>query len=185
MQSLSICELQHRNLFPEWLNANEMDGVGVEVGVFEGDYSWALSQKWRGNLIGIDPFRNFPDEEYRDGCNRVSMDQIKEKVVKRFCRVLNYELREMTSLEAVLLYTDKSLTFVYIDANHRYESVKEDIAAWWPKVRHGGVLCGHDMYRRDDDGQLADVQRAVLEFAYLTQLPVWVTPCSSWWVVKP
>jgi glycosyltransferase involved in cell wall biosynthesis len=32
----------------------------------------------------------------------------------------------------------------YIDADHRYESVVSDIQAWWPKVRPGGILSGHD-----------------------------------------
>jgi hypothetical protein len=33
---------------------------------------------------------------------------------------------------------------VYIDANHEYASVVEDIALWRPKVRKGGILAGHD-----------------------------------------
>ncbi len=36
------------------------------------------------------------------------------------------------------------LDLVYIDAEHDYDNVKRDIACWYPKVRVGGILCGHD-----------------------------------------
>jgi hypothetical protein len=41
-------------------------------------------------------------------------------------------------------YNDKSLDFVFIDGDHRYECVKADIEAWLPKVKPGGILAGHD-----------------------------------------
>ncbi|MDE2010325.1 MAG: class I SAM-dependent methyltransferase [Candidatus Omnitrophica bacterium] len=38
----------------------------------------------------------------------------------------------------------KSLDIVFLDADHRYSSVMKDIAAWFPTVKPGGILCGHD-----------------------------------------
>jgi cephalosporin hydroxylase len=73
---------------------------------------------------------------------------------KLYVRFLQYmidsdSLKYMTpirlpSVEASKLYKDGNLDFVFIDAMHTYDAVKEDIAAWLPKVRVGGVLAGHD-----------------------------------------
>ena len=51
---------------------------------------------------------------------------------------------EKTSSEAAATFENKSLDFVFIDADHFYESVVADIKAWLPKVKPGGVLAGHD-----------------------------------------
>jgi predicted O-methyltransferase YrrM len=48
------------------------------------------------------------------------------------------------SWEAAEKYKNKSLDFVFIDASHDYESVKRDIEAWFPKIKKGGVIAGHD-----------------------------------------
>jgi predicted O-methyltransferase YrrM len=49
-----------------------------------------------------------------------------------------------TSLEASLDYKDGSLDFVFLDAAHDYHSITEDIKAWYPKVKSGGIFSGHD-----------------------------------------
>jgi predicted O-methyltransferase YrrM len=41
---------------------------------------------------------------------------------------------------------DGSLDFVFIDADHEYESVIRDIKAWAPKVKPGGLVSGHDTH---------------------------------------
>ena len=45
---------------------------------------------------------------------------------------------------AAATYQDGSLDFVFIDGQHTYEAVCEDIDAWLSKVKPGGVLAGHD-----------------------------------------
>ena len=56
------------------------------------------------------------------------------------------------SVEGAKEFADKSIDIVFIDACHEYECVKEDIAAWLPKVKKGGVIAGHDyIWRSPED----------------------------------
>lgn len=64
----------------------------------------------------------------------------------------------MNSVEAASMYKDGSLEFVFIDANHEYEAVKADLIAWFPKVKKGGHIAGHD-YVSDER-----VKKAVNEY---------------------
>ena len=48
------------------------------------------------------------------------------------------------SAEAVEMYEDRSLDFVFIDGSHEYEDVKEDLSVWYSKVKRGGTIAGHD-----------------------------------------
>lgn len=51
---------------------------------------------------------------------------------------------QASSLDAAATFDNGSLAFVYLDAAHDYESVKNDIRAWLPKIRAGGTLAGDD-----------------------------------------
>lgn len=63
-----------------------------------------------------------------------------------------------TSVDGAKEFEDASIDVVFIDACHSYECVKEDIAAWLPKVKTGGIISGHDYYWGDNG-----VKRAVDE----------------------
>ena len=63
-----------------------------------------------------------------------------------------------TSVVAAEEIPDYSLDYAFIDAGHFYEDVVQDIKAWSPKIRHGGILAGHDYTKR-----FKGVVRAVCE----------------------
>ena len=52
------------------------------------------------------------------------------------------------------------LDFVFIDAQHDYDSVKKDIEIWTPKLKPGGLLSGHD-YQPNFKGVIQAVDEAV------------------------
>ena len=71
-----------------------------------------------------------------------------------------YKAIRSPSVEAAETFEDKSLDFIFIDASHEYEDVKDDILAWLPKLKDGGVIAGHDYTESDYSN---GVQRAVKE----------------------
>ena len=80
-----------------------------------------------------------------------------------------YSSLRMASLDAVNRFEDDSLDFVFIDASHEYEDVKNDIIAWFPKVKSGGIIAGHDYYVGPTD-HFPGVKRAVNETLNTEQL---------------
>ena len=54
------------------------------------------------------------------------------------------EFMRMLTSEAAAQIPDNSLDFVYVDARHDYCGVKEDMELYWPKLKEGGILAGHD-----------------------------------------
>ena len=65
-------------------------------------------------------------------------------------------IREPSS-QACKHFSDLSLDFIFIDGDHRYESVLEDLTVWWPKLVPGGLLVG-------DDYRWPGVKRAAVDF---------------------
>lgn len=53
-------------------------------------------------------------------------------------------LFKSTTSEASAWVPDQSLDFVFIDADHSYQAVTDDIQRWRTKVRAGGWIGGHD-----------------------------------------
>lgn len=64
----------------------------------------------------------------------------------------------LPSVEAAKQFEDNSIDFVFLDASHEYEDIKADIAAWYPKVKPGGLFAGHDY-------SWTGVNKAVTEFS--------------------
>jgi predicted O-methyltransferase YrrM len=78
---------------------------------------------------------------------------------------------QMKSKHAAELFGPEAFNFVFIDANHGYEFVKEDILAWWPKLKKGGLMCGDDYQNKPTHG----VIRAVDELLPRRNIigPIW------------
>lgn len=75
---------------------------------------------------------------------------------------------------------DTPLDLVFIDADHSQTGCAADIAAWWPKVKPGGWIGGHDIHRFRDDG----VGRAVKAFADANRLAIELDDNWTWFIRK-
>jgi predicted O-methyltransferase YrrM len=97
-------------------------------------------------LYGIDNWGYVADPRYEkrnedDGPYRMTLENLKPHI-----ETGKYIVVKKTSMDALVDIPDLSLDFVFIDADHRYNSVKEDVDGWSKKVRMGGIVSGHDYY---------------------------------------
>ena len=76
-----------------------------------------------------------------------------------------------SSIAAAAKTVNRSLDFVYIDANHRYPAISADIPAWVLKVRKGGIVAGHDY--KEVPGKPFKVPTAVNEYVRAHRIKPW------------
>lgn len=137
--------MQTRDEFPTLLNSIGLNGIGVELGSFKADFASLIVKEWSGKLFLIDPWRELTDTEYDDASNHKNHTDVYASAINNLSGFEDRAIMIRAKGEQVLdFFKDYSLDFVYIDANHTYESVKEDINMWYPKVKIGGIVAGHD-----------------------------------------
>ena len=145
---------QQDDLPPGWFLPGDVDvyryiyntlvpllGVTAEIGVYRGRSLMSVADILISKDIHvhcIDTFEPYEDDQdsYRHGAFLITADayDVRERL----------NIMKGTSLERSRDIGDSSLDFVFIDADHSYESVKLDIDVWLPKVRIGGWIGGHD-----------------------------------------
>ncbi len=112
--------------------------TGVELGVAEGGYSKRMMESGKfKKFFGVDMYADMHNtEEYKTALKNVGLHT-------------NYSLLRMRFDEALDLFEDDSLDFLYVDGYaHTGQLGGETIVQWYPKLKVGGVLSGDD-YDKD------------------------------------
>jgi predicted O-methyltransferase YrrM len=137
------------------------DGIVVEIGCWLGETSEALEtgiMKYNKNamLYCIDPW-DYPDREKIPEAYKKAFEQgdVFDRFKKRMSPYI-FSIMRMKGEDAVVKFRDDSVDLVFLDANHEYQSTKETIINWIPKIKSNGVFCGHD-YVSDYPGVIAAV----------------------------
>lgn len=132
---------------PEYFGEN---AVFVEVGVWKGRSICFLAvevinQNKNQKIYAVDTwgYQDYVALTGKD--NKEDSDILYETYLKNIEPVKDYitSIRGL-STEVAKQFEDKSVDFVFIDAAHDYENVKNDILAWLPKVKDTGIIAGHD-----------------------------------------
>lgn len=161
----------------EQMKARTFVEVGCKAG---GTTAYLLDHIPELRAIAIDPWAPMPNEaeDYTDH----DFVQIERDFWKNIGEHRDrVEMLRMTSAASAASMCIRTVLpppdIVFIDAGHDYDSCLYDINAWYPIVRDGGYLCGHD-YQQKFPG----VMRAVAQSFPL--LRVAVCPDSVWVVQK-
>jgi len=135
------------------VNTVAADGaVFIEIGSWKGHSASILGKmalECNGNLICVDHWREDQDtwrlpptidcfDTFRSNMGKLGLGSVVHPILTE-------------SLMAAKLLKDEIADLVFIDADHRYETTVKDIRNWLPKVKKGGILCGHDCERRYSD----------------------------------
>lgn len=162
---------------------NRENLIGAEIGAGDGDYELSFLSELDIDLVFlIDPYIAFENlgrvwmlETVRkwEEAAHINLDKYKHKI----------KWIKEKSIDAAKFITDNSLDFVYVDGNHSYEFVAEDISLYYPKLKIGGLLSGHDYHYKS-------VNKAVNEFINKQKLKLHTenfvngkTNCD-WWTWK-
>ena len=117
--------------------------AGAEIGTYRGDYAFTLcSKNPQATIYCVDPWKVYDD--YKDTTDQSEMDSNEKKARYRLKNFNNVVFIKMPSMQAAKWFYDEELDFVYIDANHEWQYVTQDIYHWARKVRPGGIVSGHD-----------------------------------------
>ena len=157
--------------------------IGAEIGVNKG---WnainILNTLNIQRLYLVDPYfiqDTEPDKDgerpyYPDKEGYRSTKELAEDLLRAHSDKITWMIQ--TSEDASDFIHDESLDFVYIDGDHKYEAVRKDIHLWYPKVKIGGTIGGHDFC--DDH---VGIIKAVLEAFGTENLN---HKGLDWWIVK-
>jgi len=111
----------------------------AEIGVDRGDFFDIYYSK-KNEYYLIDLWDSNNDKYYSKKHYKESYKIIKDKTKE----LENIHLIKMSSFRAAKKYPDNCFDWIYIDARHGYEDVKQDIEAWLPKLKANGIISGHD-----------------------------------------
>lgn len=160
---------------------------GAEIGVERGHFAAHLCQVNPGlTLYAVDPWTAYPT--YREHVSQKQMDGFYAEAVQRLAPHDAHLVRAF-SVEAACQFAPGSLDFVYIDGNHEFLHVTQDIALWSARVRSGGIVAGHDFTRRKGRNYTNHVKDVVQAWAYAHGVRPWFVcrgdKAPSWFWVQP
>lgn len=146
--------------------------IGAEIGVHKGENSGHLLEMHSGLflfMVDLWSNRTYHEKavdavgpEYRKLYENNSVENLMAARIAVKKHINRVSIIREDSIVASQIFNDGYFDFVFIDAAHDYQSVKDDISSWLPKIKKGGFICGHDYDNPDFKG----VNRAVEELFY-------------------
>lgn len=129
--------------------------VCAEIGVWRGDFSARILRAVRPRKLHlVDPWAFLSEERYRkaryggaQAPDQSAMDRLYEGVSRRFAGPIAagvVELHRCTSTEAASSFQDEYFDWIYVDGNHLYEFVRQDLELFEPKMKAGALIAGDD-----------------------------------------
>ncbi len=167
-----------KNVRTKVLKQVPKNAICAEIGSWKGDFaSKILNETSPAKLFLIDPYKYYP--QYKRGWfggasgSQENMDKVYLGVEKRFQKHIEQNQLEIVreeSVKAFERFKDSFFDWIYIDGNHEYEFVLNDLKKYFFKVKPGGLILGDDY---GTEGWWKDgVSKAVNEFVKLDKYKI-------------
>jgi predicted O-methyltransferase YrrM len=177
----------YQNVFDIFIKSSQENSKIVELGCWKGkSSSYLLTEAlnsgkmldisfidtWKGSIEHLDPECEFHEPGLLNNPDHI-WEIFNQNIAK-----INYpkNLFRRDTFDAVGYFEDASISFLFIDTAHEYEHVIKEIDAWYPKVKLGGIIAGHDYFT-------PGVNQAVNEFFELVPHPL-ISLNASWMAFK-
>ncbi len=153
------------NMYHEMVSIAEDGALFVELGSFLGQSTAAMAAmiKRSNKQIRFDAVDIFELSEFSDDVHHDIVKEHGGNFLQAFTNnLLKADVLDIvnivkaTSLQAASRYPDRSISYLMIDASHKYQDVCDDIRAWYPKIKMGGIISG-------DDYDWEEVNKAVVD----------------------
>ena len=159
-----------RPMFSFLKSQNKQNLIGVEIGTYKGKNAKIILDNINiKRLYCVDPWI---DNEFKP-----NGEKIYQEAKARLESYKNVTLIRKTSDDAIKDIPN-NLDFGYFDGNHTYKQVKKNLINYYPKIKKGGIIGGHDFYASE-----MGVVQAVIEFALEHNLTLY-GDIFDWWFVK-
>lgn len=135
----------YEHVYKRIIESTPEGGRIVEVGCWKGASTMFLTLEAIKKKISV-----FAVDTWLGSVEHKEIDDVKNnKLFGIFLRnmmpvVDHISVIRLSSVQASRAFDDESLDAVFIDADHSYQAVKDDINCWLPKVKKSGILAGHD-----------------------------------------
>ena len=180
-------KINNREEFYQLIDINDYK-VCAEIGVQMGNFSECLlKSNSLTTLYLIDCWTH--QENYLDmaNVNNAQQEYYYRHVLRKFKSDSRVKIVKDFSSKACSVFDNSSFDFIYLDADHSYDAIKNDIENWYGKLRSGGMMAGHDYFNGVVPQGNFGVKTAVDEFVqkhnytlYLTNEEQW----QSWYFFK-
>ena len=120
-----------------------------------------------------EPYKGYNDkEETQENLNK-SLEECKRRLKKYRHKIIYLRCFSKDAINKI----KEKVDYVYIDANHEYIYVKQDMELYFWNLKKKGLLAGHDI-------PFPGVAKAFVEFIYENNLKPFISKRDDWWIVK-
>ena len=120
----------------------------AELGVFKAEFSDLILHSMQPNELHlVDIWAGTFGSGDKDGLNHTvveDMSKVHQNICEKYSSNKSIQIHKKNTLDFLSIIPDNYFDMIYVDADHSFSAVVNDLMNSFPKIKHNGFLCGHD-----------------------------------------